>query len=284
MRRASPGGVLNFGIDGLVPPEQDQEERQVNQQQRGHCQQHQGDGDGVQQVALVPAGRSRFLGAEAQGGGAALFGDTLLQPAPDRLRFVAGECCCVGIEVDGRRVEQRRFLADLAHDAAGPLHVVGGDRRLVAQHPVQDVGAIGRAAAMREDAAQAGLTVAGEVGKNILGKTVTVGEQRERRRQRRRGQVVERNFVRRRVLRDQEADEMQPLEPAERHQRIVLIGAAGAAFMVTSRPASACSCPGRMGAVTRTADCGSIGRSLFGRLQVGVFDRLRQPRRRARCA
>ncbi len=127
------------------------------------------------------------------------------------------------LQVSDQRPVERLLLADLDHGAPDPVDVVGRGGVLVAPHPRQQVVLGREAAAEREDPAQAGAGAGDEVGEDVLGRAVAVAEEHERRRPGRRDHAVDRDVASGRRIEHDEAREVQALERAERHQRVVRV-------------------------------------------------------------
>ena len=225
-RRVRIGAQQDLGIAPLVTPQQPEEQRQIQDQQRAGDEQRQRHADRVQQIAQPPAEWGRLRRAQGQRACPPLLGDELDQPAADGLRRVAGNRSGIRIEPAQERFVQRRLLADLAHRSADPVDVIGRDRMLPAAQPGEQIGAGVETLAAPEDLPQPGTAGPRQLDKKRVGRSVAIGEQRQSRPRAQRRKTMDPDIVGARIAQNDEPRQMQPVEFSERHQRIVRIGPA----------------------------------------------------------
>ena len=179
-------------------------------------------------VADGPPERRRRLRRqrEAAGGG---FGEReRAQPAMDLARRRAREIG-LGGGVAHERIAERRVLARRAHRSTHGVDVVRRWRVRVRAHPLREARARREPLAVREDRREPRCGAGGQLVDERRAVAVDVAQKREVARVGRRRQAVEAQVVAGRVVEEDEAREVQPVELPERHERVRRFGGAGLA-------------------------------------------------------
>ena len=113
------------------------------------------------------------------------------------------------------------LLVDLHDGAPDPVDIVRGRALLVPLHPREQIDLGREVAAMGEDLAQTGAGPGDELGEESIGRAVAVAQKHERGRPLCRGQAVHGDVSGGRRLEHDETGEVQAIELAKAHQRIV---------------------------------------------------------------
>lgn len=210
---------LRVGLLALA--QHDQEGHRAQHEHRQQQKQQQRHADGIQHLADLPAGRRRFGRRERQPSVALFGGDVVQQRGARRLwRRVRG----VLRQPRPQGLMQRGFLADLKDRASDPVDVEGGGRDEARLHPGEEVGGVVVVLAMGKNRPQPRFRQRDELGKLRLGGAVALTKEREGDRQRHGRRATGHPIRERRVVQHHQARKVQPLEPAEREQRVVRIG------------------------------------------------------------